>query len=65
MSALPVFVAAASETASNSSLSTVATDVFTIAGQALKMVTENPILLVFFGAGIVGIAIGAIKKLRG
>lgn len=57
-------VAAASEAASSGSLSSVATEIFTIAGEALKMVTGNPILLVFFGSGIVGIAVGTIRKLK-
>lgn len=48
----------------SATLSNVATEVFSIAGQALTMVTGNSILLTFFGAGIVGIAIGAIRKLK-
>lgn len=40
------------------------TDVFSIAGQAISFVTENPLLLLFFAAPIVGIGIGVIKKLK-
>ena len=50
--------------ASTPSLSNVATEIFSIASSALNMVTGNSILLVFFGAGIVGIAIGAVRKLK-
>ena len=57
--------AAAASESGGSGLSSVATEIFTIASEALKMVTGNPILLLFFGAGIVGIAIGTIKKLKG
>ena len=51
-------------TAETPSLSTVATEIFSIASSALNIVTSNPILFVFFGAGIVGIAIGAVRKLK-
>lgn len=50
--------------ANSSSLSSVASEIFSIASSALQIVTSNSILLVFFGAGIVGIAIGAVSKLK-
>ena len=50
--------------AESATLQTIATDIFKVAGQALTMITENPILLTFFGAGIVGIAISAIHSLK-
>lgn len=50
--------------ASSPTLSNVATEIFSISQSALSIVTGNPILMVFFGAGIIGIAIGAIRKLK-
>lgn len=47
------------------SMSSAVSDIFTIASQALTVVTGNPILLTFFCAGLVGIGIGVIKKLKG
>ena len=49
---------------SSGTLAQVASDIFSIATNALNMITGNSLLLTFFGAGIVGIAIGAIRKLK-
>jgi hypothetical protein len=46
------------------SVSDAVSSIFTIAGQCISVVTDNAILLTFFAAGLVGIAIGAVRKLK-
>ena len=39
-------------------------DIFTVASSALTVVTGNTVLMTFFCAGIVGIGIGVVRKLK-
>lgn len=55
------FVALASEPLN---IPTIVEDIFTVAGKALTFVSSNPILLLFFTAPIVGLAIRVIRGLK-
>lgn len=46
------------------SMSNAVSDIFTIASSALTVVTGNSVLMTFFCAGIVGIGIGVVRKLK-
>lgn len=39
-------------------------NIFDIVPQCISVVTGNPILMTFFCAGVIGIAIGVIRKLK-
>lgn len=52
------------ETADVSSLGESVSAITDIAGDLLGMITENPILMVFFAAPLIGIAVGVIRKFK-
>ena len=45
-------------------MSSAVSDIFTIASKALTVVTGNPVLMAFFCAGLIGIGIGVVRKLK-
>ena len=50
--------------ASTTSMADAVSSVFTIASQALGVVTGNAVLMTFFCAGIIGVACGVISHLK-
>jgi hypothetical protein len=55
---------ALSSAGSTSSVSDAVSGIFDIASKCVSVVTDNAILLTFFAAGLIGIAIGAVRKLK-
>lgn len=51
------------ETSANT-MSTAVTSLMSVVSTVMTTITGNEILMVFFCAGVVGIAIGVVKKLR-
>ena len=35
-----------------------------IAGDCLSLITENPLLMIFFAAPLIGVAVGVIRKFK-
>lgn len=50
--------------ASANNMSTAVTDLMSVVSTVMTTITGNAVLMTFFCAGIVGIAIGVVKKLR-
>lgn len=50
--------------ASTNTMTTAVGSLMDVVSTVMTTITENSILLTFFCAGIVGIAIGVVKKLR-
>lgn len=50
--------------ASANTMSTAVTSLMSVVSTVMTTITGNETLMVFFCAGIVGIAIGVVKKLR-
>lgn len=46
------------------SITTAVTSIMGVVSTVITTVTENPILLVFFASGVVGIAIGIVRGLK-
>ena len=61
---VPVVLADATTTTDVSSLSESVTTITDIAGNLLGLITANPILMVFFAAPLIGIAVGVIRKFK-
>jgi hypothetical protein len=57
---MPIIAAAEGGT----SLSSAVSEVFTIASQCLTVVTGNTVLMTFFCAGLIGIAVGVVARLK-
>lgn len=50
--------------ASVNTMSTAVADLMSVVSTVMTTITGNAVLMTFFCAGIVGIAIGVVKKLR-
>lgn len=50
--------------ASTNTMTTAVTSLMDVVSTVLTTITGNPTLMVFFCAGVVGIAIGVVRKLK-
>lgn len=50
---------------STTSMSDALGNIFTLVPQVLSVISSNAVMMTFFCAGVIGIAIGIVKKLRG
>ena len=57
-------MALAAATAEVGTLTDAVTSIMGVVGTVITTVQSNPILLVYFGAGVVGIAIGIVRGLK-
>lgn len=50
---------------STTSMSDALGNIFALVPQVLSVISSNAVMMTFFCAGVIGIAIGIVKKLRG
>jgi hypothetical protein len=50
--------------AASVSLSDAVSEVFTVASSCLSVVTNNTVLMTFFCAGLIGVAVGVVARLK-
>lgn len=58
---MPVVIA---DTAMTGTMTTAVSSLMDVVSTVIGTITGNPVLMVFFCAGIVGIAIGIVKRLK-
>ena len=62
MSALTVL--AASEGMTAEGMTTAITNIMNVVGTVVNTISQNPVLMTFFSAGLVGVAIGLVSRLK-
>ena len=61
---MPILLTGTETVSDVSSLGESVSTITDIAGDCLSLITENPILMVFFAAPLIGIAVGVIRKFK-